>query len=465
MVWLGSRTNRMQEVIPVKHRTPYSLVDVKDVSVASLIRRWRGQEVVVGVDVAKGELVACVVGADRSFDRPWRVKSPGQVRLLVEKLLELGRHCRLKVAMESSGTYGDVLRQALSDAGIEVQRVSAKAVKNYSETFDGVPSQHDGKDAAIIGTLCQSGHGKTWAWNSGAGAGAGADEEKSQALRYFIRRLDTAQRVKQIFCGKLEALLARHWPEVFELLEQSGPTLTRALLHWGDPRALAADAQAAALLKKFGGHYLSAQKIARVIESARSTIGVRMNAWSIREMKDIAAAIVKQRKRIARCRRELKKLTRDHRAIQSQAPAVGLFTACVLWMCLGDPGNYPSAAAYRKAMGLNLKERSSGMHKGKLSLSKRGQRLTRKWLYFSALRWMREPSVKRWMEKKKQRDGGRGSKAAVGVMRRLSLAAWHAGQGAVFDAQRLFPGTRPPRAAKPSRGTAPPRGATQEVSR
>jgi transposase len=208
---------------------------------------------------------------------------------------------------------------------------------------------------------------------------------------------------------------------------------------------LAADGQAAAQLKKFGGHYLIATKIALVVESARSTIGVRMGEWPVREMKDVAAAVLKQRKRIQRCRRELKKLTKGHKAIQSQAPAVGLITACVLWMCLGDPGNYPSAAAYRKAMGLNLKERSSGKHRGKLSLSKRGQRLTRKWLYFSALRWMRRPSVKLWMTRKKARDGGRGDKAAVGVMRRLALAAWHAGQGEEFDPDRLFPGTRKPR--------------------
>lgn len=440
----------MQEVIPVKHRSPYSLVDVNDVSIPSILERRRGHPAVIGVDVAKGELIACLVAADRSFDRPWRIKSPGQVRLLVAKLLELGGHCPLVVAMESSGTYGDPFRQALADAGVEVQRVSAKAVKDYSETFDGVPSQHDGKDAAIIGTLCQSGHGKPWAWDPDAGGGA--VDGKSSALRYFIRRLDTAQRVKQIFCGKLESLLARHWPEACGLLDPSGATLVRALNRWGDPRVLAADEQAPAQLKTFGGHYLSEKKIALVIESGRSSIGVRMNDWSIREMRDIAGAILKQRRRIQRCRRELKKLTRDHRAIQAQAPAVGLITACVLWMCLGDPGNYPSAAAYRKAMGLNLKERSSGRHKGKLSLSKRGQRLTRKWLYFSALRWMREPSVKRWIERKKERDGGRGGKATVGVMRRLALAAWHAGQGEVFDPERLFPGS----------GRAQPK---QEVSR
>jgi transposase len=258
-----------------------------------------------------------------------------------------------------------------------------------------------------------------------------------------VRTLDTTQRIKQVWGGKLESLLARHWPEAGSLLRQSGATLPRALMHWGDPRALAADPHAAEQLARFGGRYLTPQKIAQVIESARTTIGVRMNAWAVREIRQIASAMLDQRERIQDCRRQLKKLAREHKPIQSQREAVGLVTACVLWTCLGDAAHYPSAAAYRKAMGLNLRERSSGKHKGTLSLSKRGQRLVRKWMYFSALRWMRDGQVKRWVQRKKERDGGRGSKAAVAVMRRLALAAWHVGQGKVFEAARLFPGARP----------------------
>ena len=134
-------------------------------------------------------------------------------------------------------------------------------------------------------------------------------------------------------------------------------------------------------------------------------------------------------------------MTRGHKVIRAQTPAAGLVTACVLWMCLGDVHNYSSAAAYRKAMGLNLKERSSGQYRGRLRLSKRGQRLTRKGLYFSALRWMKNPAVKAWVQRKKQRDGGKGGKAVVGVMRRLALALWQVGKhGVAFEAGRLFPG-------------------------
>ena len=369
MVWLGSRPNRVQEVIPVKRKRQYSQINVNEVSIELLARDRAGQKVVAGVDVGKGELTLCLVWPDREFERPWRIKSPGQIRLAAGMLLELNASCPVTVAMESSGTYGDAFRQALFDVGLPVHRVSGKAVKDDSEGFDGVPSNHDGKDAAIIGTLCVNGRSSLWRWNGDA-AESPADDmtEKNQAIRYFVRQLDTAQRIKQMWCGKLEAMLARHWPEAGELTAQSGPTLTGALLHWGAPRAMAHDPQAAQELAKIGGHYLLEAKIDRLIESAKTTVGVRMDAWAVREMKEIAGAITEQRKKIQQCRRELKKLTKHHEVIQSQKDAVGLTTACVLWMCLGDPQQYGSAAAYRKAMGLNLTERSSGMHQGKLKL-------------------------------------------------------------------------------------------------
>lgn len=420
----------------MKRKTLYSMVEVKDIVLERIAAGHAGEACVVGTDVAKEEFVCCLYWPDRSFDRPWRVESPGQIGWFVEMLKALLARGPVVVAMESSGTYGDVLRQALSDAGVEVRRVSSKAVKDHAETFDGVPSQHDGKDAAVIAELCSLGKSAPWPWVE--------RPEVDQALRFFVRRLDTHQRIKQMYCGKLEALLARHWPEIGRLVNPSGATLPQALVRWGDPRRLAADPEAASVLRDFGGRYLRDAKIAQVIQAAGATVGVRLNGWQTRELQEVAAAVVNQRRVIAKCKRELKGLTKGHAVIQAQKPALGLITACVLWMCLGDARNYGSAGAYRKAIGLNLKEHSSGQYQGRLSLSKRGQRLARKWLYFSALRWLREPAVKRWAQAKKARDGGKGSKALIGVMRRLALAAWHVARpGEAFAAGRLFPGGQP----------------------
>ena len=50
-------------------------------------------------------------------------------------------------------------------------------------------------------------------------------------------------------------------------------------------------------------------------------------------------------------------------------------------------------AAYRKAMGLNLVERSSGKYKGRLRISKRGGARSRQWLYFAVLRLIQKSGV------------------------------------------------------------------------
>ena len=92
-----------------------------------------------------------------------------------------------------------------------------------------------------------------------------------------------------------------------------------------------------------------------------------------------------------------------NKVLEAQGNAVGIATACVLWTCVGDPRKYHAAAAYRKAMGLNLKERSSGAYQGQLRISKRGSARARKWLYFAALRLVRLSEVRPWYEAKKAR--------------------------------------------------------------
>ena len=41
-------------------------------------------------------------------------------------------------------------------------RVSNKASHNYAEIFDGVPSQHNGKDAAVVAELAGLGKAQPW---------------------------------------------------------------------------------------------------------------------------------------------------------------------------------------------------------------------------------------------------------------------------------------------------------------
>lgn len=88
---------------------------------------------------------------------------------------------------------------------------------------------------------------------------------------------------------------------------------------------------------------------------------------------------------------------------------------------------YGCAAAYRKAMGLNLAEHSSGQFQGRLRISKRGASEVRRWLYFAALRWVQKEPVKGWYARKRKRDAEETKRALIGVMRKLSKGLHHVG--------------------------------------
>jgi transposase len=380
--------------------------------------------------------------------RPWKVNQPDEIRVIAERLKELKAHRPLVAAMEPTGTYGDALRQALDDAGLTVHRVSPKATSDYAEVYDGVPSQHDGKDAAVVAELAAI--GKSWLWPMGPAAYG--------ELLQDVQWMDTQQDILQLWLGRLEALLARHWPELTTLLELNSATLLRILAEYGGPQALFADSQARDNLTRWGRALLKPEKIAAVLESARSTQGVRMEPTECDFMQRCARAAQAARKEIQHVQNALEKRAAGDEKLQRVGQAVGMVTACVLFATVGDPAEYSCGEGYRKALGLNLKERSSGKHQGRLKITKRGPSMARRWLYFSALRMVQHPAVKSWYERKKNKDQEHGSKGVVAVMRKLSLAVYAVARGATFDAGRLFPG-RPPMAkggASASLGALPP---------
>jgi transposase len=412
----------------------YSALPVNRVVAEQLLQGRAGQDVVVGIDVGKFHLLAAPRWGGRDFGRPWRIDNPWQVPDLVALLLRLAQGRSLRVALEPSGTYGDVLRQALSDNGVQAWRVSPKAAHDYAEIFDGVPSQHDGKDACVVAELAAMGKASVWPYE--------AAPQWQQELAWWVDWHDAQRTLLSAWSGRLEGLLARHWPEATRVLKITSGTLLRALVHYGGPAALAADAQAQARLSAWGGRLLAADKVRGLLEAATASIGVRQGAVETTRLQEYARCALEARGQMRHSGRQLARLAEGHEVLRAQARAVGSGTACVLWASVGDPRDYPCGEAYRKAMGLNLTEKSSGTVRGKLRISKRGHPRARQWLYFAAMRLVkRVAGVREWYQAKKARDGQEVKRALVGVMRKLAVALYQVGaKGAVFEPARLFPG-------------------------
>ena len=173
------------------------------------------------------------------------------------------------VAVEPTGTYADAFVTQLLGQGLAVYRVNAKHSHDYQEIYDGVPGGHDAKAEAIVAKLHLERGRQSRPWP--------VPTPQRRALRVAVAALDWIKQDEQRALSRLESRLARHWPELLRLLPLTGVTAAKLLAAYGGPAAVAADAPTAtASLRQWSRGQLSADKRARVVASAGTTLGVPM---------------------------------------------------------------------------------------------------------------------------------------------------------------------------------------------
>jgi len=406
----------------------YKAVDFHRVDWTQIEQRLSGQRVVLAVDVAKKEFVAALMTCEREAVRTFKWCHPHDTRAVVEQLAQLPGLG--EAVLEPTGTYGDALCYQLRQAGVTLYQVSPKRVADATEIYDGVPSRHDGKSAYVIGRLHLERVSKRW----------DERDETRRTLMAQANQLSFCQDQAQRSHNRLEAQLARHWPELEGLLKLDSVSLLSLVSEFGSPRAVAADGEAArALLAREGGRFLAADKIEAVIDSARTTLGQPCVDGEARGLQELAKQLLTLKRQRQRLERALEAAVERDPQLSDLRASVGGVTTAVIYAEIGAPRDYPNTRSYLKALGMNLKERSSGQHKGLLRLTKRGPGNPRRYLYFAVLRWIeRSQRARRWYEAKVARDGGCKKKAIVALMRKLAAALWHVGQGEAFDEARLF---------------------------
>lgn len=197
----------------------YRAVSVNDPSVAKLIASCGSRRAIVGIDIAKTRQFATIV-ADGEVLGTIRWEHPRESPQFIAMLVELARASdQVEAVMEPSGTYGDALRAAIGQAGVDVYRVNPKRSHDAAEVYDGVPSLHDAKSAAIVAKLHLDGASEPWPLES----------EQERALSAALRVLEVYQKQFQRNRNRLEALLARHWPELPRVLDLGSATLLELL--------------------------------------------------------------------------------------------------------------------------------------------------------------------------------------------------------------------------------------------
>ncbi len=408
----------------------YKAIKVKKLNVEKLKKEVEGKAIVLGVDVAKEDFVAAIMTKEHQVIVTISWKHPSESQIFLDLILKELRWHSLEVAMEPSSTYGDSLRAQFLGQDIDVYRVSPKRCHDAAEVYDGVPSMHDAKAAAIISRLHLDGSSEVWPMPGD-----------------FHRELTAAIKIMEMYedayhrnLNRLEALTMRYWPELSQTLKLKSVTLLELLKKYGGPQEVSRfPLEAKEFMRKIGGPLLAANKIDAVVERARQSIGVKCIEAERHHVQALCEEIRRLQKAHNQAKRIVEDLTQETEAVRELAPVIGKVTAAVIYMTLGNLKEYANAGSIVKSLGLNLKERSSGKHKGQLRITKRGSGLARMYLYMAVLRLVSgNPIIKAWYQKKLLRDGSVKKKALVAVMRKLASCLWHLGQGAKFDAAKLF---------------------------
>ncbi len=408
----------------------YRAVFIKDVDASGLKKALSDQRCVVGIDVAKADFFASVMDASRQVRVTVKWTHPADSREFVEFVSMLSEDATVELAMEPTGVYGDALRERLLRRGHALYRVSPKRAHDAAEVYDGVPSLHDAKSAAIIARLHQDGASEPWPVLS--------DHERG--LTAALRVLELHDKQMQRNIGQLEACVSRHWPELTTIMSLTRATLVELLATYGGPAAVARDPDGAReLMRRVGRHMLASETIEAVVASAHSSFGMGQTDEETRMVRAIAAECRRHQLASNKARRRVERLSVSDGASLNIGKVVGKTTAAVLTASVGTATKYETASAYEKSFGLNLKEKSSGRRKGALHITKRGPGVARRYLYLAVLRLLQTDEViQAWYAKKAKRDGGCKQKAIIAIMRKLVRALWHVARGNAFDSTKLY---------------------------
>jgi transposase len=218
------------------------------------------------------------------------------------------------------------------------------------------------------------------------------------------------------------------------------------LLRYADPEVVA-EMTAEDLGKQLGEWsrgQLGKERAKRIIQLARESVGLRegkaaINSEVRRLVKQLQVAAEEHKNsedEIKKCLREVPGAT-----LLLSVPDFGVLTVAGILAQTGDLRNYEHPDQVIKLAGLNLYEISSGQHKGRLRITKRGQGEFRKILYMAAMRACRRRGTLHSYYAGLVGRGLARTSALVAIMRKLLRVSWAlVKKSQSFDRERLIPG-------------------------
>jgi transposase len=337
---------------------------------------------VIGVDIAKKVHFA------RAFD--WRgievaktfnfkATSTGfsEFKEWARKIANKNGKDKIVVGFEPTGHYWFTFAQAILEEGMMVVQVNPFHVKSSKELDDNSPSKSDRKDPKTIAMLIKDGRYQIPYMPKGRYA----ELRKANNLR--------EEWLKKIWAikNKVQRWLDTYFPEFLDVFSDwEGKAAVMTLEKIGLPGKIASKTaeEILAVWRKEVKRAVGIKKAQKLIEIAGSSVGIKeglkMAEYEIRlllkeyrEVRTIMDELEKQLEEIV--------LTIPGAERMLEVKGIGIKTVAGFLAEVGDITRFSHPDQIIKLAGLNLRENSSGDHKGETTITKRGRSRLRALLF------------------------------------------------------------------------------------
>ena len=355
------------------------------VSMKNKLRMITEATLIVGVDIAKKIHWSQVTDyRGNALCKPIKVENTFEgfqefLHVIKEICGQIG--CKqILLGFEPSGHYWKNLAYFLeSEENIILLGVNPFHVKQMKELDDNTQTKSDKKDALVIARLIRDGRFFE----------IYLPEEKYAQLRILRRYREQASIARKRLICNIKVLMDEYFPEYEKVGYEVSSISARAILRTTPfPKDLI-EMEAEEIWNKWRMALgktmrIGRQKVYQLKEEAMNSIGIKVGIEAARvglntmldQMDILDASIEKYDAEMEMIMNEL-----DISIYLTSVPGVGKVTAAAFVAETGDLSRFDDWKQVRKMAGLNLVEQSSGMHKGKTSISKRGRPGLRKIIY------------------------------------------------------------------------------------
>jgi len=337
---------------------------------------------------------------------------------LWDKVCQFKRAQGLKdivVGFESTGPYAEPLFHFLRKKPLHLVQVNPLHSKKLKELTGNSPCKTDKKDPRVIADIISLGHALTLVVPEGAAA----------HLRRLTQARERAIQRRTAMVNQMQHLVFVFFPEFLNVIKNVHSKSSLYLLqHYPTPEHIVTlgNELLTLILRRVSRGKVTRERARQLFEAAQVSVGITEGRESILvEVKHLIAAIEHEDRLIHGVEQQMnyyvQQIPYSHSMLSIKG--MGIITVAGLIGEVGDFRAFSTIAEIMKLAGLDLYEVSSGNHRGRHHISKRGRALMRKLLYFAALSVVRKKGIMHEDYQKMLARGMPKIKALVAISRKL----------------------------------------------